>query len=77
MNKNKSIISLFLIIALICGSITDMTYVSADNKKISDTNCFDLSVVTGGAVTATPPAIEETPTPEPPVQIRLAPLLNP
>ena len=65
MNKNKSIISLFLIIALICGSITDMTYVSADNKKISDTNCFDLSVVTGGAVTATPPAIEETPTPEP------------
>ena len=27
---------MFLIIALICGSITDMTYVSADNKKISD-----------------------------------------
>lgn len=63
MNKNKSIISFLLVMALICGSITDMTYVSADNKKTSAAKHINLSAATGSAISTTPPAIVETPVP--------------
>lgn len=61
MKTNKSLISLLLIMALVFGNSTEITYAATDSSK-KPLEYFKVSVTTVSAVTATSPAIE---TPEP------------
>ena len=61
MKTNKSLISLLLIMALVFGNSTEITYAATDSSK-KPLEYFKVSVTTGSAVTATSPAIEK---PEP------------
>lgn len=58
MKTNKSLISLLLIMAIVFGNSTEITYAATDSSK-KPLEYFKVSVTTGSAVTATSPAIEK------------------